>query len=112
MTLFENFVTEDNEKADELAKDGAMLDGGEMAQIRASTVQRRKKRRFTRHCRTQLAFTVWWRNGTTVKLKPKPEDTWTSVDRTVEAKQHRTEWCAATGTHRGMRCGRIKKMNM
>ena len=33
MALFETFVAEGNEKADELAKDGAMLDGGEMAQI-------------------------------------------------------------------------------
>ena len=32
-----------NEKADE-PKDGAMLDGGEMAQRRASTVQQKKKR--------------------------------------------------------------------
>ena len=39
MKLFERFVTEGNERADELAKDGAMLDGGEMAQKRASTVQ-------------------------------------------------------------------------
>ena len=28
-------------EADELAKDGALLDGGEMAQMRASTVQRK-----------------------------------------------------------------------
>ena len=31
MTLFGKCVTEGNEKADELAGDGAMLDGGEMA---------------------------------------------------------------------------------
>ena len=39
MKLFEGFVTEGNERADEFEKDGAMLDGGEMAQKRASTVQ-------------------------------------------------------------------------
>ena len=39
MTLFEKCVTGGNERADELAKDGAMLDGGEMAQISASTGQ-------------------------------------------------------------------------
>ena len=33
-----------------------MLDGGEMTQIRAGTVQR-KERRFTRRCSAQLAFT-------------------------------------------------------
>ena len=35
-TLFERIVTEGNERADELAKDGAMLYGGEMAQFRAA----------------------------------------------------------------------------
>ena len=43
MKLFERCVTEGNERADEFAKDGAMLDGGEMAQKRASTVQQRRK---------------------------------------------------------------------
>ena len=40
MSLFESFITEGNDKADELAKEGAMMDGGGMAQIRASTVQK------------------------------------------------------------------------
>ena len=35
MSHFENFVTEGNEKADEPVKEGAMLDGGGMAEIRA-----------------------------------------------------------------------------
>ena len=39
MSLFESFVTQGNERADELAKDEAIWDGGEMAQIRASTVK-------------------------------------------------------------------------
>ena len=43
MSLFEKFVTEGNANADEVAKDGAMLDGGEVAQIRASTVQQRRE---------------------------------------------------------------------
>ena len=42
MALFEKHITEGNEKADELARDGAMMDNGEMAWIRASTVQQRK----------------------------------------------------------------------
>ena len=33
---------EGNEEADEPAKEGTMLDGGEMAQIRASTVQQKR----------------------------------------------------------------------
>ena len=42
LSLFEKLVTEGNEKADELVSDGAMWDGGQMAQIRASTVQQKK----------------------------------------------------------------------
>ena len=43
MSLFGRFATEGNESADELAKDGALLDGGEMAQIRASTIQQKRE---------------------------------------------------------------------
>ena len=42
MTHFEKFVTEGNEKADELAKAGAMLDEGFMAEVRANTVQQER----------------------------------------------------------------------
>ena len=35
MTQFERFVTEGNEKADELAKAGAIMDEGFMAEVRA-----------------------------------------------------------------------------
>ena len=38
MSQLEKFVTEGNEKAGELAKEGALLDEGFMAQTRASTV--------------------------------------------------------------------------
>ena len=43
MTRLERFIMEGNEKADELAKEGATLDGGNMAQIRASSVQQRRR---------------------------------------------------------------------
>ena len=39
MLIFEKFVSEGNEKADELAKVGAMLDEGFMAEMRTKTVQ-------------------------------------------------------------------------
>ena len=38
MTLFEKFVMEGHEAADWLAKEGADLDGGTMAAIKAATV--------------------------------------------------------------------------
>ena len=55
LTLFERMDTEGHEGADVVTKNGW-----------ASTVQQ-KERMFTRHCSTQLAFTVWWRSGATVK---------------------------------------------
>ena len=43
MSLFEKLITEGNEKADELEKVGTMLDGGFVAQARASTVQQERE---------------------------------------------------------------------
>ena len=43
MSLFEKLLTEGNEKADELAKEGAMLNGGFTAQARASTIQQERE---------------------------------------------------------------------
>ena len=44
MTQFERFVTEGNEKADELAKAGAMLDEGFVAEVRADTMKQERER--------------------------------------------------------------------
>ena len=43
MSHFEKFVTEGTEKADELAKAGAMLDEGLMAEARATTMQQERE---------------------------------------------------------------------
>ena len=43
MTKIERFVTEGNEKADELAKAGAMLDEGFMAEVRAVTMKQERE---------------------------------------------------------------------
>ena len=43
MSQFEKFVTDGNEKADDLAKAGAMLDEGFMAEPRAKTVQQERE---------------------------------------------------------------------
>ena len=40
---FEKFVAEDNEKADDLARDGAMLDEGFMAEAGAETMQQERE---------------------------------------------------------------------
>ena len=44
MSLFEKFITEGSEKAVEQAKEGVMLDGGDMAQVRAVTVQQEREK--------------------------------------------------------------------
>ena len=44
MSLFEKFITEGNEKADEQAKKGARLDGGFMAQQEQARSSRKEKR--------------------------------------------------------------------
>ena len=40
------------------------------------------------------------------ELEPKPKEKWVFVDREVESKNHRTQWCAATSRYRCLRCGR------
>ena len=67
MTLFEKFITEGNEKEDELAKEGAMKDAIKWQRSEPEQSGREERRRFTQPCSTLPAFTVWWRNGTTVK---------------------------------------------
>ena len=43
MSQFEKFVTEGNDKADDLAIAGAMLDKGFMAEARAKTMQQERE---------------------------------------------------------------------
>ena len=43
MTQLERFVTEGNEKADELAKAGAMLDEGFVAEVRADAIKQERE---------------------------------------------------------------------
>ena len=96
MMLFGEFVTAGNERAHRLATDGAMsvLDGGETAQIRASTVQQRREEVYAAlpcaasfHCLVEE-----WQDG--------EEFTLAEAKRKVGLRgQHRTEWCAAASKH-------------
>ena len=58
MSHSEKFVTGGNEKADELAKEGAILEEGFMAVARAETMSS-SERRCMQPCSTQPAFTAW-----------------------------------------------------
>ena len=111
MTLFERFVAEGKETADELATEQCWMETWR----RSGPAQfRREGRRCTRPCSMQLAFTMCCRIGTIVKnLKLQPKEKLTFVDQQWEAAKHRTEWCAATGKYRCTRSGRrIKQMQM
>ena len=106
MTLFETFVTEGNESADELVNDGAMLDGGEMAKIRASTVQQNREEVYgaLQHAASFHCLVEEWNDCEA--LKPEPKEKRIFVDKKMEATKHRTEKCAAASKYRCMRCGR------
>ena len=58
MTKIESFVTEGNEKADELAKAGAILDEGFMAEVGAATMKQERERKCTQPCNMQPASIV------------------------------------------------------
>ena len=102
-----------NERTDELANDGARLDGGVTAQIRASTVQQKREEVYAAlqcaasfHCMMEE-----WHDCE--KLKPGAEGNVDSSGQQFEAKKLRTEGCAAASKYRCMRCGRnSKKMKM
>ena len=107
MSHFERFVTEGNEKADELAKAGAMLDEGFMAEAIAETVQQEREEVYAA-LEYATSFQVeGWKDCE--ELKPKPKEKWTFVDQKREKTKHRTEWCVEADKYRCMRCGRGSK---
>ena len=106
---FEKFVTEGNEKADELANAGAMLDEGYLAEARATTMQQEREEV---HAALQYAASFHcvveeWKDCE--ELKPKPKEKWIFVDKKSYGTKHRTEWCAQANKYHCMRCGRGSK---
>ena len=106
MSLFQKFITEGHEKADELAQEGAWLDGGDMAQVRAITIQ---------HERDEVCAALQYADSfhclveegkDCEELRPKPKEKLVFGNKRGEAKKHRTEWCVAANAYRCMRCGR------
>ena len=111
MSHFEKFVTEGNEKADELAKAGAMVDEGFMAEVRANTVQQEREREEV-YAALQYAASFHclveeWKDCE--ELKPKPKEKWTCMDQKREEMKHQTEWCAQVNKYRCTGCGRSSK---
>ena len=109
MSHFEKFVTEGNEKADELAKEGALLDQGFMAGARAETMQQEREEVFAAlRCAASFHCLVEeWKDCE--ELKPNSREKGAFVDQKREETMHRTEWCAQPDRYRCMRCGRGKQ---
>ena len=74
MTQFERFVAEDNEKADELAKAGAMMDEGFMAEARAETVKQERAEVYVplQHAASFHCLVEECKDSE--ELKPKPKE--------------------------------------
>ena len=109
MTQFERFVTEGNEKADELAKAGVMMDEGFMAEARAASMKQEREEVYVAlQCAACFHCLVKEWKGCE-QLKPKPKEKLIFVDEKSEGMKHRAEWCAGADRYRCMRCGRGSK---
>ena len=77
--------------------------------VRASTFQQETEEVFAAlQCAASFDCLVEeWKDRE--ELKPKPKENWVSVHKKAEAKEHRTEWCAAANKYQCMRCGRSSK---
>ena len=73
MSLFEKFVTEGNEKADELAKAGAMLEEGFMAEARAETMQQEREEVYAapQYAASFHCLEEEWKDCEELRPKPK-----------------------------------------
>ena len=106
---FQKFVADGNEKADELAKAGAMLDEGFVAEAMAKTVQQEREEvcAALQNAASFHGLVEEWNDCE--ELKPKPKEKWIFVNWKREELKHRTEWCAEANKCRCMRRGRGSK---
>ena len=89
LTQFETFVTEAIEKPDELAKAGATLDEGFVAEVRADTMKQEREDVYV-----ALQYAASFHFLVEEWKEPKPKEKWSFVDKRSEGMKHRTEWCA------------------
>ena len=105
MSQFEKFATGGNEKADELAKAGSILDEGFLAETRARRVQQERdvvcaalQYAPSFHCLVEE-----WEDCE--ELKPKSKEKWIFVVEKKEEMKYRMELCVGVNKYRCMRCG-------
>ena len=102
MSLLERFIAEGIEDADELATEGAMVDGGLVAQVRANTVQQEQEEvcAVLQFAASFHSLVEEWTNGRIVKsLSTSQQRSGPSRKKKGEARKHRTEWCAAANKY-------------
>ena len=103
MPHFEKFVSERNEKADELAEAGAMLEK------RGQRQSSRSEKRCMQPCSLQPAFTVWWKSVRIVKSSSRSQKksgfSWIRKER----RRSIDKWYADATKYRCMMCGRGSK---
>ena len=109
MTNIESTVTQEHGKADALAKAGAMLDEGYMAEVRAVTMKQESEEVYVAlqfaasfHCSMEE-----WKDCE--ELRPKPKAKWRCVNKRRERMKHRTEWRAEANRYRCRRCEKGSK---
>ena len=105
MTQIEMFVTEGNEKADDLAKAGAMLDEGFMAEAGAKTVQQERKEVYvaSQYAAGSHCLVDEWKDE---EIRPKPKEKCVFMEKKIENSRHGAEWCAEADKYRRTICGR------
>ena len=88
-----------------MAKAGAMLDEGFVAEARADTFKRRREEVYValQYAASFHSLVEQWKDCE--QLKPKLKEKWNFVDKRSEGMKHRTEWCAEANKYRCMRCG-------
>ena len=81
------FVADGNEKADELAKTGAMLDEGFMAEVRAETMQQEREEVYAAFQYTAGFHCLVKEWKYCEELKPTPKEMWTTHRHSRRARE-------------------------
>ena len=89
MTQFERFITEGIDKADELAKAGAMMDEASMAEVGAGTLKQEREEVYVALQYAASFHCLVEERKDCEELKPKRKEKWSFVDKKNEGTKHR-----------------------
>ena len=86
-------------KSDELAKEGAMLDEGFMAETIAKTVQQEREEAYASLQYAASFHCLVEERKDFEELKPKPKEKSIFVEKNNVEMKHQSEWCAETNKY-------------